>query len=142
MRALIFNGGTEGNMVALILAIALEVGIDGKLAVSVVRAENISLEAEKVGITGDLGIMQLNPNYLEYFADQYWDKEWAFDWRTPYDNVYVGLKHLKYLVSLPGFNVWMALIAYNAGESAVRSGNPPDSSIDYANKIMRSMNEK
>jgi len=123
-------------MVALILAIALEVGIDGNLAVSVARAENPALEAERIGITGDLGIMQLNPMYLDYFVDRYWDKDWVFDWRTPYDNVYVGLKHLKYLVSLPGFNVWMALIAYNAGESAVRSGKPPDSSIDYANTIM------
>jgi soluble lytic murein transglycosylase-like protein len=129
-------------MVALILAIALEVGIDGNLAVSVARVENPMLEAEIIGITGDLGIMQLNPKYLDYFVDQYWDKGWAFDWRTPYDNVYVGLKHLKYLVSLPGFNVWMALIAYNAGEGAVRSGNPPNSSIDYANNIMRRLGEK
>jgi soluble lytic murein transglycosylase-like protein len=129
-------------MIALILAIALEVGIDGNLALSVARAENPALEAECIGITGDLGIMQLNPNYVDYFVEKYWDKGWVFDWRTPYDNVYVGLKHLKYLVSLPGFNVWMALVAYNAGESAVRSGRPPNSSIDCANNILFSWSVK
>jgi hypothetical protein len=54
-------------MIALILAIALEVGIDGNLAVAVARAENPALEAETIGVTRDLGIMQLNPNYIDYF---------------------------------------------------------------------------
>ncbi|MDR2484973.1 MAG: lytic transglycosylase domain-containing protein [Treponema sp.] len=122
-------------MIALILAIALEVGVDGNLAVSVAVMENARFEADSVGITGDLGIMQLNPAYLDYFVGQYWDKDWVFDWRTPYDNIYVGLRHLKYLLSVPDFNVWQAIMAYNCGEFAVRSGAPPASSIEYANTV-------
>jgi hypothetical protein len=36
---------------------------------------------------------------------------------------------------IPDFNAWQAIMAYNCGEYAVRSGAPPVSSIDYANAI-------
>jgi soluble lytic murein transglycosylase-like protein len=79
--------------------------------------------------------MQLNPNYIDYFVEKYWDKGWAFDWRNPYDNIYVGLRHLKYLLMIRDFNAWQAIMAYNCGEYAVRSGAPPASSIEYANAV-------
>jgi soluble lytic murein transglycosylase-like protein len=123
-------------MIALILAIALEVGVDGPLAVEIAKKENQKLDPHKIGVTGDLGIMQLNPNYIDYFVVKYWDKPGVFDWKNPEHNIYVGLRHLKYLLSKPGYNVWKALVAYNAGEGAVRSGDPPNSSIEYANYIM------
>ena len=122
-------------MIALILAIALEVGIDGSLAVSVIKMENPMLDAGKIGITGDLGIMQLNPNYLDWFIERYWDKPGSFDWRKAEHNMYVGLRHLKYLLSIPEFNTWQAIMAYNCGEGAVHSGAPPASSIEYANAV-------
>jgi soluble lytic murein transglycosylase-like protein len=122
-------------MIELILVIAMEVGVPGTLAVELAKAENAGFSADYVGITGDLGIMQLNPRYLDYFVKRYWDKPGEFCWYKPEHNIYVGLRHLKYLLSIPGWNTWMALIAYNAGEGAVRSGKPPHSSIDYANKV-------
>jgi soluble lytic murein transglycosylase-like protein len=122
-------------MIALILSIALEIGIDGRLAVEIARKENPGLIADKVGISGDLGVMQLNPRYLDYFLEQYWDKREVFDWKNPKHNIYVGLRHLKYLLSIPGFNEWQAIMAYNCGEAAVSGGAPPSSSIDYANEI-------
>lgn len=125
----------RADLIALILAIALEVGVDGNLAVSVALAENSALESERIGVTGDLGIMQLNPKYLDYFVDQYWDKDWVFNWRVPYDNIYIGLKNLKYLLSIPSFNEWQAILAYNAGEGNVRNGTPKSESIDYANQV-------
>jgi hypothetical protein len=122
-------------MIALIFAIALEVGIDGWLAVAVAVAENAALEADKIGVTGDLGIMQLNPKYIDYFIGRYWDKPGIFDWRNPEHNIYVGLRHLKYLLAIPEFSAWQAILAYNCGESAARSGAPPASSIEYANAV-------
>ena len=122
-------------MVLLILAISVEVGVDGRLAVLVARAENPKLEAALIGVTGDLGIMQLNPKYLDYFVERYWDKDGVFDWKNPEHNIYVGLKHLKHLLSVPAFNEWQAVMAYNCWEEAVRSGKPPASSIEYANAI-------
>jgi hypothetical protein len=125
----------KAEIIALIIAIALEVGVDGRLAVEIATKENCYFEREKIGITGDLGIMQLNPAYLDWFVKTYWDKEGAFDWRKAEHNIYVGLRHLKYLLSIADFNEWQAIMAYNCGEQAVRSGAPPISSIEYANTV-------
>jgi soluble lytic murein transglycosylase-like protein len=131
----------KAEIIVLIMAIALEVGVDGRLAVEIAAAENTTFEADKIGITGDLGIMQLNPNYIDYFVDQYWDKPGVFDWRRPEHNIYVGLRHLKYLLDIPAFNTWQAIMAYNAGEYAVRNGRPPASSIEYANTVYTAWQE-
>jgi soluble lytic murein transglycosylase-like protein len=122
-------------MVELILALAVEVGVPGTLAVELAKAGNAGFAADYVGVTGGLGIMQLNPRRLDYYAGRYWDKGGKFDWRNPEHNIYIGLRHLKYLLSIPGWNTWMALVAYDAGEGAVRSGKPPNSSIDFANEV-------
>jgi soluble lytic murein transglycosylase-like protein len=122
-------------VIALILTIALEVGVDGRLAVSVAEKENSTLEADKIGVTGDLGVMQINPKYIVYFVGRYWDRQGVFDWKKPEHNIYVGLRHLKYLLTIPEFNTWQAIMAYNCGEYAVRSGTPPASSIEYANAV-------
>ena len=58
----------EVSMIALIMAIAIQIGVDGRLAVEIAKSENSALDAELIGVTGDLGIMQLNPRYLDYFV--------------------------------------------------------------------------
>ncbi|GHV78589.1 hypothetical protein AGMMS49944_03800 [Spirochaetia bacterium] len=123
------------TIITLVLSLALEIGVDGNLAVQLVLAENSYMEPDRVGVTGDLGIMQLNPDYLDYFVDRYWDKDWEFNWRAPYDNIYVGLKHLKYLLSIPQFNEWQSILAYNAGEGNVIRGTPKSESVEYANRV-------
>ena len=123
------------GIIALIMAIALDVGVDGHLAVSLALTENRELNPIEIGVTGDLGIMQLNPNYLDIFIRDYWDRPESFDWQNPEHNIYVGLRHLKYLIDIPIFNIWQAVIAYNCGEYAVRGGAPPNMSIDYANAV-------
>jgi hypothetical protein len=125
----------KAEIIALIIAIAFEVDVDGRLAVEIATKENCCLEREKIGITGDLGIMQLNPAYLDWFVKTYWDKEGAFDWKKPGHNIYVGLRHLKYMLSIADFNEWQAIMAYNCGEQSVRGGTPPVSSIEYANAV-------
>jgi hypothetical protein len=81
-------------------------------------------------------MMRLNPKYIDYFVEKYWDKGRAFDWRTPYDNIYVGLRHLKNLMSVPGRNIWQSIICYNAGGRWLLLGdNPPGRSIEYANLV-------
>ncbi|MDR1929378.1 MAG: lytic transglycosylase domain-containing protein [Treponema sp.] len=127
--------GSGARIIAMILSIAIDVGVDGGLGVLIARRENRNLIPAKVGCTGDLGIMQLNPRYLDYFVSRYWDKDWEFDWKRPYDNIYVGLKHLKYLQSISHFTEWQSILAYNAGEGAVRRGTVKDASIEYANAV-------
>lgn len=123
------------QIIALILSIALEVGVDKNLAVSVAITENPALNPVEIGVTGDLGIMQLNPIYLDHFISCYWDKPGTFDWRDPEHNIYVGLKHLRYLMAIPGLNTWQAVIAYNCGEVPVLNGNPPEASVEYAKMV-------
>jgi len=130
------------KIIALIMVIALEVGVDKNLAVSVAITENPALDPATVGVTGDLGIMQLNPDYLDHFVSCYWDKPGIFDWSNPEHNIYVGLRHLRYLIDIPAFNVWQAVIAYNCGEYAVLSGAPPNKSIDYANAVFFAWQER
>ena len=130
------------GIIALIMAIALEVGVDGHLAVSLALTENPALNPMEIGVTGDLGIMQLNPTYVDHFVVCYWDKPGAFDWRNPEHNIYVGLSHLRYLMGIPGMNTWQAVIAYNCGEVPVLNGAPPNSSIEYANTIFLMWEER
>jgi hypothetical protein len=127
-------------MIALILAVALEVGVDGRMAVELAKKENSTLSPATVSAVNkdgsvDCGIMQLNSRYMGLFVKNYWDKEGEFDWRIPEHNIYVGLRHFRYLLSIPGFDEKKALMAYNCGESRVRSGNPPSSSVLYADDI-------
>jgi len=128
-------------MIAVILSIALEVGVDGRLAVEIARTESyfnpVAVSAVNKDGSVDLGIMQLNSRYLALFVKNYWDKAGVFDWRIPDHNIYVGLRHLKYLLGIPDFNEWQSIMAYNCGEAAVRSGRTPNSSIEYANEIYR-----
>jgi soluble lytic murein transglycosylase-like protein len=129
-----------GEIIAVILAVALETGVDGSLAVAVARAENGAFEPEKTGAvnangTVDMGIMQLNSRYLDYFVAEYWDGPEAFDWSRREHNIYVGLRHLKHLLDAAGGDVFTALLMYNAGEENVRRGTVKESSVKYAEKV-------
>jgi len=123
-------------MLALIATIALSLGVDARLVQEVALAENPSLDPEAVGTTGDLGIMQINAQYLDYFLSLYWKSDWPpFDWKNPRDNVYLGVCVLKDLIENPYINTWQALIAYNCGLARLKSGNVPPASIEYATRI-------
>ncbi len=123
----------------IIIAVALEIGIPPTLATAVVKVENPDYNPYLVGPSGDLGIMQLNPRYLAWFIERYWHIDEPFNWQNPEHNIRVGLKHLKYLMSVHGWNTWQALIAYNCGEERLLTGKPPNVSIEYANKIFEKM---
>jgi hypothetical protein len=134
-------------MIALILSVALSLGIDGELAVSLALIENSRLDPEavsKVNANGtvDVGLFQLNSAYIGMFERAYWDKPEPFNWRDPEHNTYVALKHLRYLLRVPQWNAWQALIAWNAGETALMSGKPPEASIVFANRVFLLMQER
>jgi soluble lytic murein transglycosylase-like protein len=136
--------GTMEIILALILTISAEVGVDPHLAQAVALQENPALDPSLVSGpnrngTNDLGIMGLNDGYVNHFVLTYWDKGWTFNWKTPYDNIYVGLRHLKWLLSIPELNTWFAVLAYNAGLQGMKDG-PPESSIEYANRVFERYN--
>jgi soluble lytic murein transglycosylase-like protein len=121
-------------MTSIVLFTASVVGVNKALALALFLTENPAKDPNVVGITGDLGLLQLNPKYVEYFVGQYWDMDYTFDVWDPKHNAYVGLSHLKYL--LDTFDtVEEAVAAYNCGEGRVLQDDIPLSTIAYVYKI-------
>ncbi|WP_414039429.1 transglycosylase SLT domain-containing protein [Acidithiobacillus sp. M4-SHS-6] len=85
--------------------------------------------AEVVSPAGAIGPMQLMP-----------DTAWQFlrinPW-NPRQNIQGGARYVKYLVE-EFHSVRKALMAYNAGPTAVARGYVPQSSVFYARAIMKS----
>ncbi len=132
-------------LMILILSVATEVGVDPILAQSLAKAENPQLDAYAVSATNkdgskDLGLLQLNNKYIDDFVKWYWDKPWKFDWRNPYDNTYVGLKHFRAFLILPDVNEWQAVIIYNCGYGAFVRKQIPARSIEHANNVITEWN--
>jgi soluble lytic murein transglycosylase-like protein len=116
---------------ALILAIALEVGIPPYFALSIALTENPTLNPLAINVnsdgTLDRGIMQLNSSWFNGA------------WRDPEENIRAGCNHIKWLLSLPGMNYWLAAVAYNCGYGRLLE-NPPNVSIEYANRVFARWN--
>jgi hypothetical protein len=120
--------------------------VNTKLATALALTENARLDPEAVSSintngTVDVGLFQLNSAYIDSFVSRYWDKGGAFNWKDPYHNAYVGLKHFRYLMDKANWGPWQALIAWNAGETALMTGKPPDSAIEFAGSVYRLMVE-
>jgi soluble lytic murein transglycosylase-like protein len=117
---------------ALILAIALEIGVPPYLALAIALTENPALDPlavhENPDGTLDRGIMQLNSSWYNG------------DWQDPETNIRAGCEHIKWLLSLPNMNFWLATVAYNCGYGPLRSGNVPNISIEYANRVFARWN--
>jgi soluble lytic murein transglycosylase-like protein len=114
-------------VVNLLLAIALEFSLPSYFVVAIARVENPTYDAaithRNTDGTYDLGIMQLNTSW---YKDPNWD--------DPETNIRAGCKHIKMLRS-QGLTWYEVAIAYNCGLQKLRSGKPPNSSIDYAARV-------
>jgi soluble lytic murein transglycosylase-like protein len=117
---------------ALILAIALEVGIPPYLALSIALEENSMLNPMAVHINADgsrdLGIMQLN------------DSWYRGNWQDPETNIRAGCELIKELIGKPGMNYWLVCVSYNCGYSRLLE-KPPGASIEYANRVFERWNK-
>ena len=114
-------------IIALIIAIAVEMGIPSGFAVSIALEENPSLNPlavnENENGTFDRGIMQLNSSWF------------TGNWQDPETNIRAGCALLRELMNRPGINTfWAVALCYNAGRG--RLNNPPDASIEYAGRVM------
>jgi soluble lytic murein transglycosylase-like protein len=116
---------------ALILAIALEVGVPPYFALAIAYTENPTLNPLAVHKnpdgTFDRGIMQLNSSWYKG------------NWQDPETNIRAGCEHIKWLLSLPGMNYWLVCVAYNCGYGRLLE-KPPDISIEYANRVFARWN--
>jgi soluble lytic murein transglycosylase-like protein len=116
---------------AMIIAIALEVGIPPYLALSIALEENRTLDPLAVYINSDgsrdLGIMQLNDSWFKG------------EWRDPETNIRAGCELIKELIGKPDMNYWLVCVAYNCGYTRLLR-KPPNASIEYANRVFARWN--
>jgi len=123
---------TREIIISLILSTALEAGVPPNFALAVaIEESNLNPTAVNINSNGtiDRGIMQLNsasfPNV---------------NWQCVETNIRTGILYIKELSERIGINTWWAvIIAYNAGYG--RLNDPPDMTIDYANRVIARFNE-
>ena len=119
---------------ALILAIALEYGVPPEFALAIAFTENWTLNPRAVSPpnrngTRDWGVFQLNENYFCMVA-----------WYDPETNIRQGVRHIRWLMEHPRTCTWWSVaVAYNAGIN--RLSRPPESTLRYADAVMRRFNE-
>ncbi|MBI5811058.1 MAG: lytic transglycosylase domain-containing protein [Deltaproteobacteria bacterium] len=94
----------------LIRASSARHGVDPALVRAIVKAES-DFDASAVSIAGARGLMQLMPETARITGVR--------DMHDPEENIDGGIRHLSGLLKKFGFNVPLAVAAYNAGENAV-----------------------
>jgi soluble lytic murein transglycosylase-like protein len=128
----LWEGKVYEIIMALILVIAVEVGVPPNFALAIAIEENNTLNPLAVSLanengTVDLGVMQLNSQYYG-----------GINWSDPKTNIRAGCLHIKELMSKPELNTfWSVAVAYNCGYARYSSGKtPPRSSLEYADRVM------
>lgn len=93
--------------------------VDPALVLAVIHVES-GYDAEAISKAGAVGLMQLMPATAKRYG--------VIDRKNPRQNAAAGAQYLSDLLKLFGFDIKLALAAYNAGEGAVKKyGNqiPP-----------------
>jgi len=121
------------SLIALIILVATEAGIPPNFALAVAMTEGSSLNPSSVSAKNrdgsvDRGIFQLN----SYVYPE-------VNWSDPETNIRLGISHLKWLAEMSCHITWWDVaISYNGGHSyMLNKTSPPQSSVEYANKVMQ-----
>lgn len=118
---------------------------DPNLPIAILLQENSKQDPYAVNInnngTTDNGLFQLNSAYLLYFAKNYWpfskyNADMNFDWSNWQHNSWVAIHLINNLYKDFDGNIEKTIMAYNAGASAVISGNIPKITFDYRDKVL------
>jgi len=122
-----------------------ELGINPYFAMSILRTENCQGRANppaNVNRNGsrDLGMWQINSNYLDWFVSRHWHHRETFNVHDPFHNTYVALRIIQSLYhqtrNVPGCRETNVAMAYNGGIGRVLSGTSPQASINYAHRTV------
>jgi len=109
----------DGTIDALVREAALRYGVDPRLVLLVMQAES-GFRLRAISPKGATGLMQLMPGTAVRLG--------VSNILDPRENIFGGVKYLRWLLDRFGGDVRLALAGYNAGEHAVEShGNlvPP-----------------
>jgi soluble lytic murein transglycosylase-like protein len=100
---------------------ATEYGVPVDIAIAIAETESGGY-AKAVGNnkngTQDLGLYQLNTQYIDLFCEQFWDIDKPFNPFNPYHSTYIGVQYLRWLYDMFG-NWEKAIKAYNVGYTRV-----------------------
>lgn len=105
--------------------------VDPALVKAIMRVES-AFNPRATSSKGASGLMQLMPATAEgYGVENIYDPE---------ENIYIAVRHIKYLLRRYRYNTRLVAAAYNAGERAVRRyrGVPPyRETRDYVRKVIK-----
>ena len=129
----------SSKLLSYIEKVSNKAGVPYLLVLRVIEVEsNWDKTAVNINSNGtrDNGLMQLNSKYVKDFIWEYGAKGVKYQPNThAYDNVYIGIKHLKALYNETGS--WKkAVQAYNAGLTRTLKNTLPDRTIRYADSIV------
>lgn len=83
----------------------------------------------------DIGLMQLNESYIDYYAQRYFIGYGNIDIMNPEHSIQVGISYLNHLYKQ--FGSWNKVFAaYNCGPENVKKNQIPWSTQIYVQKIM------
>jgi len=115
----------------LIIEAARHFDVDAALVSAVIKAES-DYDPRTLSHKGARGLMQLMPATAERFGVTN-----AFD---PAENIYAGVRYLRWLLKTFDGNADLAVAAYNAGEGNIwkYNGVPPfRETVNYINRIAK-----
>ncbi len=129
----------DSQYAILIMDLSLYHEVPPHIAVAIAVVEsNIEMITSIPNTNGsyDIGIFQLNSNYIEYFEKRLWDNPWEFNPYNMYDNIEMGIMILKDLSIRTGS--WdTAVKAYHVGMTGLSIN--PDLADNYFNKVIRAL---
>jgi hypothetical protein len=132
--------GSKESIIKKVRAIAIELGIAPRLALSMAKVES-GFDPRAVSPKGAIGVLQLIPFFVcqEYEVSP----EMLFD---PEVNIRIGLSYMKSLLERFDENLDLSLAAYNAGATrVVKAGYdipPIEETRDYVKKVKEAMKEE
>lgn len=106
-------------------------GVNPSLITAVIEAES-NFRPDAVSPKGAIGLMQIMPKTAIRFN--------VTDPFNPHQNIDGGTRYLRYLLSLFGNNMNLALAAYNAGENTVKKYGtipPYEETTSYVRKVLK-----
>lgn len=111
-------------------------GVEPVIIFNIIKVES-NWDPKAVSPGHDSGLMQLNAKYIPFFITSYGDKNKAYKpAQSPYDNVELGIRHFKALLITFQHDYIRAIVAYNAGQTAVKTNKIPQASIVYLKKVL------
>ncbi|HEX19856.1 MAG TPA: lytic transglycosylase domain-containing protein [Acidiferrobacteraceae bacterium] len=115
----------------LIKQASIVYSVDPALVKAIMRVES-AFNPRATSHKGAAGLMQLMPATAEEYGVE--------DIYNPEENVYIAVRHIKYLLRRYKYNTRLVAAAYNAGERAVHRyrGVPPyRETRDYVRKVIK-----